>query len=600
MNKKSKTTLSLPAFFWPNLPFIHTLKSYNRSSWSGDWRASINVALLAIPQGMAYALVAGLPIQYGLLGSAFAAIFGGVLGKGRFITLGPTNATAVLLFGVFAGLGMINKNGMGSESALMVLPWILCFSGLFLLLASFLRISYMVQFVSRTVITAYVTAAACLIIANQSKHLLGLGGQGGETSSTFWGILSNTFSQFGQASEPALWLSLFTAGTYLFLQRALKALPNVALTLVLSSLLGILFEEFGWKVFYLDSFESNRTFFTFPVIETLNMYWETILWSASAVSLLCLLEGLSIGKSLAARAGERIDSNQETFSIGIANTSCALLSGMPASGSLTRSSLNVQSGAKTGFSNFLAGALILGGYFLLGDLVALVPLPSLATLVIFIGASLVKARQIKTVSQATRSDAIVFIVTLGVGLLISLQMAIFVGVLTSILLFLRKVAEPEMVEHGYNEDGELTEFSEKTKRAEPEVSIVHVEGELFFAAADLFYEQIRRVGEDQNLRVLVLKLLHAHHLDATSVLALEELLDYLKEKNCHVLLCEVRKDALRILRDSGVLSRINRKNVFPHTATNPTLSTAKAIKRSKYLISGEQAKVTIYAERNQG
>ena len=132
---------------------------------------------------------------------------------------------------------------------------------------------------------------------------------------------------------------------------------------------------------------------------------------------------------------------------------------MPASGSLTRSSLNVQSGAKTGVSNLLAGILILTGYFLLGDLVAYVPLPALATLVIFIGASLVKARQIKTVSKATRSDAITFAVTLGVGLLLSLQMAIFVGVITSILLFLKKVAEPEMVEHGYNEDGELDAFS---------------------------------------------------------------------------------------------------------------------------------------------
>ena len=175
---------------------------------------------------MAYALVAGLPIEYGLLGSAFAAIFGGLFGKGRFITLGPTNATAVLLFGVFAGLGMINRNGMGSESALHILPWILGFSGLFLLLASFLRISYMVQFVSRTVITAYVTAAAFLIIANQSKHLLGLGGKGEVTSSTFWGILSNTFSQLDQSSEPALWLSLFTAVTFILLQRTLKTLPN--------------------------------------------------------------------------------------------------------------------------------------------------------------------------------------------------------------------------------------------------------------------------------------------------------------------------------------------------------------------------------------
>lgn len=119
----------------------------------------------------------------------------------------------------------------------------------------------------------------------------------------------------------------------------------------------------------------------------------------------------------------------------------------------------------------------------------------------------------------------------------------------------------------------------------------------FFAAADLFYDQIRRVGEDPNLKVLVLKMLNAHHLDATSVLALEELLEYLKEKNCHVLLCEVRKDCLRILKNSGVLSRMNRRNVFPHIASNPTLSTAKAIKRAKWLVDGAAAKVTIYAEQ---
>jgi SulP family sulfate permease len=154
-----------------------------------------------------------------------------------------------------------------------------------------------------------------------------------------------------------------------------------------------------------------------------------------------------------------------------------------------------------------------------------------------------------------------------------------------------------MVEYGYNDEGELAELSPKTRRPEPEVSIVHVEGEQFFAAADLFYEQIRRVGEDPNLRVLILKLLNAHHMDATSVMALEELLDYLKEKNCHVLLCEVRRDVLRILKNAGVLSRMNRKNIFPHTQSNPTLSTAKAIRRAKFLTTGERAKVTIFAEQ---
>jgi SulP family sulfate permease len=268
---------------------------------------------------------------------------------------------------------------------------------------------------------------------------------------------------------------------------------------------------------------------------------------------------------------------------------------MPASGSLTRSSLNVNSDAKSSLSNIITGSLVLIGFFVLGDVVHVIPVSSLATLVVFIGISLIKKNQLVTAIRSSPSDAITFAVTFLVGLIFSLQLAIFIGVLTSLLLFLKKVAEPEMIEHGYNDQGQIIQISNRSKSSEPEVSIVHVEGELFFAAADLFYEQIRRVGEKRNIKVLILKLLNAHHLDGTSVLALEELLDYYKEKNCNILLCEVRKDAIRILRNSGVLSRINRQNIFPHIRSNPTLSTAKAIKRAKYLLSHNDAKVTIYA-----
>ena len=540
-------------------PILQTLAQYDPQKWSGDWRAGINVALLAIPQGMAYALVAGLPISYGLLGSAIAAIIGGIFGGGRFVTLGPTNATAVLLFGVFASIGLIKSNGMGSEESLSLLPWILVFTSVFLIIASILRISFMIQFISRTVITAYVTAAACLIIANQSKHLLGLQNTSGDIPTTFWEIIIHTLSNLNLFSLPALLLSLLTAFFYVLLQRKFPSLPNVAITLVISSLIAVGYEQINWRVTCLDSFSLAGSFLTIPKVSTFATQWETILSSAFAVSLLCLLEGLSIGKSLAARAGSRINTNQETMSIGLGNLGCALFSGMPASGSLTRSTLNVESGATTSVANLVAGLLILLGSLVLGNLIAFVPLCALATLVVFIGTSLIKARQIKTVSRATGSDAVTFIVTITVGLLFSLQVAIFAGMITSIILFLKKVAEPELREYGFNEEGELAEMSLKSKRPEPEVSIVHVEGELFFAAAELFYEQIRRVGDDENLRVLVLKLLNAHHLDATSVLALEELLEYLKEKNCHVLLCEVRRDALRILKNSGVLERINRK-----------------------------------------
>jgi len=587
----------LQNLFIPKIPGMRKGLFSNPSS--NDLKAGINVALLAIPQGMAYALVAGLPIHYGLLGSAVAALIGGIFGGGRFITLGPTNATAVLLFGAFASVGLIGTNGLANSSALLLLPVILFTSGLFLVLASLFRISFIVQFVSRTVITGYITAAACLIIANQGRHVMGISTSEDTPPSTFLGILFFLITHLDLIAWPAIILSAFTAAVYLLIQLRSPALPSVAGALIAASIAGHYMENAGFSIIRLESFSIGKDLLMLPSFDLLMEHGPLILSTSLAVCLLCLLEGLSIGKSLSARSGGRIDSNQETFAIGMGNLGCSLFSGMPASGSLTRSTLSVASGARTNLANLITGLVIFIGVFALNDLVRFIPICSLATLVIFIGISLVKIRQIRTVARATRSDAFAFAVTLLVGLAFSLQLAIFAGVLTSVLLFLRKVAQPQLIEYGYTKKGDLAEASALTKRAEPEVFIVHVEGELFFAAADLFYEQIRRVGEDPNQKVLVLKMLNAHNMDATSVLALEELLDYLSEKDCHVILCEIRKDCLRILKNSGALSRMNRRNIFPFVPSNPTLSTAKAIRRAKSLVKGGTAKVTILADEKK-
>ena len=513
--------------------------------------------------------------------------------------MGPTNATAVLLFGAFASVGLIGTNGLANSSALLLLPVILFTSGLFLVLASLFRISFIVQFVSRTVITGYITAAACLIIANQGRHVMGISTSEDTPPSTFLGILFFLITHLDLIAWPAIILSAFTAAVYLLIQLRSPALPSVAGALIAASIAGHYMENAGFSIIRLESFSIGKDLLMLPSFDLLMEHGPLILSTSLAVCLLCLLEGLSIGKSLSARAGGRIDSNQETFAIGMGNLGCSLFSGMPASGSLTRSTLSVASGARTNLANLITGLVIFIGVFALNDLVRFIPICSLATLVIFIGISLVKIRQIRTVARATRSDGFAFAVTLLVGLAFSLQLAIFAGVLTSVLLFLRKVAQPQLIEYGYTKKGDLAEASALTKRAEPEVFIVHVEGELFFAAADLFYEQIRRVGEDPNQKVLVLKMLNAHNMDATSVLALEELLEYLSEKDCHVILCEIRKDCLRILKNSGALSRMNRRNIFPFVPSNPTLSTAKAIRRAKSLVKGGTAKVTILADEKK-
>jgi SulP family sulfate permease len=563
------------------------MRDLNLLRFKSDIFAGLNVAMLAIPQGMAYALIAGIPVFYGVIGSGFASLLGGIFGGKRFITLGPTNATAVLLFGMFASLGMIDGRGQISEQGLILIPCLLFLTGGVLILAGILGVSFFVKFISRTVITAYITAASLLIIVNQLKNALGIEIVSTEPVTNLLGSLEFLVLNFNQCSFHEITISLFTGFLFLSLKKVFPFLPNVAISLVLSSLLAATLNHYGLELTLLEPYSKNTDIFLIPNLEKFYSNMPILMETACALALLIVIEGLAIGRSLSSKCGERIDSKRETLSFGISNIICSFSASMPCSGSLTRSSLNINSGAMTKASNIFSGIIMILLFIALSNYIEFISLASLSTLVIFIGCSLIKARNLKTVIKATRSDCITFLVTFAIATLFTLQTSIFVGVFVSILFFLKKVAVPEMIEQGYNEKGELTDYSEKTMKLIPEVSIVHVEGELFFAAADLFYEQIRRSYDNPNVKVIILKLLNAHHLDATSVMALEELIESFKKTNCHVLICGIRKDILKVFKDSGLLSRMNRQNLFPHSYNNPTLSTANAVKHAKELLKKE-------------
>lgn len=563
------------------------MRDLNLLKFKSDIFAGLNVAMLAIPQGMAYALIAGIPVFYGVIGSGFASLLGGIFGGKRFITLGPTNATAVLLFGMFASLGMIDGRGQISEQGLILIPCLLFLTGGVLILAGILGVSFFVKFISRTVITAYITAASLLIIVNQLKNALGIEIVSTEPVTNLLGSLEFLVLNFNQCSFHEITISLFTGFLFLSLKKVFPFLPNVAISLVLSSLLAATLNHYGLELTLLEPYSKNTDIFLIPNLEKFYSNMPILMETACALALLIVIEGLAIGRSLSSKCGERIDSKRETLSFGISNIICSFSASMPCSGSLTRSSLNINSGAMTKASNIFSGIIMILLFIALSNYIEFISLASLSTLVIFIGCSLIKARNLKTVIKATRSDCITFLVTFAIATLFTLQTSIFVGVFVSILFFLKKVAVPEMIEQGYNEKGELTDYSEKTMKLIPEVSIVHVEGELFFAAADLFYEQIRRSYDNPNVKVIILKLLNAHHLDATSVMALEELIESFQKTNCHVLICGIRKDILKVFKDSGLLSRMNRQNLFPHSYNNPTLSTANAVKHAKELLKKE-------------
>jgi len=572
------------------IPLRKTLRGYNGTFLAGDARAAVNVALLAFPQGMAYAVIAGLPLSYGIFGSAIASIVGMFFAGSKFIVLGPTNATSVMVLSSFAALGIA-----GAQTTQYIAP-LLLLVGLLLVIGAYLHVATLIQYISRTVITGYIAAASSLIIANQVKKTLGFEFGADEKASTFINVIKYTFIHLPDTQPHSLILSTITIAIFLAVSKVSKKLPAVAITLIVSTIAafiaGKLYPDFS--VTLLPGLDISSWGFELPALsfDTISI----LLPPAIAIALLCVLEGNSIGKSLAAREGARLDSNQEMLSAGMANLGCAFFSGMAASGSLTRSQLNANSGAHTPFSSLMAGLIVLGGAFALGPFIAYIPSASLAVVVITIGVSLINKHQLRLVTRTTTSDRITFFVTFLTGLVFALDFAIYVGAVCSIALFLKKVASPEIVEYTFDKEGKLGKLADKEKRNDPEVSIVHVEGELFFGAAELFRDQMRRVCDDPNLKVVVMKLRNAHNLDATSCMALEELIKYMNEQDRILLVSEVRPDTMRILKASGLDKVINAINLFRDEESNPTLSTAKALKRAKEIIGDREAKVSIYAK----
>lgn len=565
-------------------PIKHELRNYNAEKGLGDLRAGFNVALLAFPQGMAYALIGGLPVQYGIYCAAIACIFGPLFSGSRFIALGPTNATSVMLMSTIGGMVLMSDK-------LAAMPTLLLLVSLFLILGALLGVANLIQYISRSVVTGYITAAAILIIANQLDSVMGYEIQG---ASTFISILNRTFNSLDQLHWPSLILGGITFVVYLVLIKKLPVLPNVAITLVTMSVTGYFFNRYGYSLVMLDQVPLGVLPVSLPIPE-----FELISQlapGALAIAFLAILEGSSIGKSLAARTGGRINSNQEMLGMGAANLASAFVSGMPASGSLTRSVLNYTSGSRTALSHVYSGILCLIGVLTLGPLIGYIPRAVLAVVVIGVGISLINRHQIRVVSKSTHTDALVFFVTLIAGLLFKLDFAIYLGTGLSIVLFLRKVSTPELVEYTFNDDGQLTELSQKNSRANEHISIVHVEGELFFGAAELFRDQIRIVSEDPQLKVIILKMRNAHHLDATTMMALEELILYIRERGRRLIVSGARKDVYKVFRDSGILSVVGRKNFFMDYASNPNLSTAKALRRAQEIIGKKSAEIRIYVD----
>lgn len=567
-------------------PLRQALNTSTSTTFKADFYAGLSVALLAFPMSMAFAMKAGLPIWCGLVGCGVAACVAPIFSGSANLCAGPTNASAALLLGAFATLGVITP-----EQRAAALPTLLLMTGVFLLIASWLRLGGFADFVPRTVISAYIAAAALRVIALQLPIALGMEGDfaGDSLPVVIWHALRHL--------KPLLlstdfYMSIITGIAYFLMRKPFGAGKAILGSIGIATIGAMLGQSVaanqgshGELVHYVGSASNISNSLHLPEFSART--FSTLFSPALALAVLVIIEGTANARASALKTGRASDLHQEVFGLSMANLACAFTGGMAASGSISRSALNVASGARTAFASILTGVFILAAGYLVSSWVALVPMACLATLVILAEVELTNLPVINLILKSGMQDRTVFLITFVTALVAPLDVAIFFGTGVAVAFYLRKTSQPEVVEYDFAESGELR--ARAPGQATTGISILHVEGSLHFGATQAFHEHLRRASADPNLKVMVVKFREAHHLDANGVLLLRDLAQNLQAVGRFLILCEIKPETMAIFVNAGLVEVIGQDNVIPWDDTNPTAALAKAVRRARTLAGDVEA-----------
>jgi len=577
-------------------PFVSELRHYSGDKLRHDLIAGATLTLVSIPQAIGFALILGLPAMPVILAVVVGGFFSALFFSSYHHVFGPTTSVFLITAATLAAnAGLMERLGL---SPLQLAAYLAVMIGAIQFVAGMFNFGEVTKFISRSVVVGYTTAIGTLLMASQLGNGMGFSIQPGQP-------FLDTLRQVGEAvgSGNFSWWAIGIAALTLLIFEGIKrwrpSWPEPLIGLALLAVAARVFAYFQPEL----PFDLVKITAALPKVSTLpplsnqmDILRETA-GSAIAIAIIGMLEATAITKSLAARSGQHLDPNQELMGMGAGNLAVGLFGLPPASSSFTRSAVNLQSGAMSQMSSMFSSGAVLLIILFLTPVFNYIPVPALAAHLIRVGYRLINRSQIRVSTRSTHSDAVVFLATLGAALFLKLDVAIYVGIGVALALFLQKTSTPTLAEYTFNESGQLAELRDRNQRPNPQISIIHVEGELFFGAADLFQNQVRHQAEDENIRVFILRMKNARHLDATTVMALESLHDYLRKTGRHLLISGSSADVTRVLRNSGLLKQIGEENIFP-AEINPTMATKRALARARELLP-QKADLRVFYDRPQ-
>ncbi len=525
-------------------------RGYERRFLIADLLAGITVAAFAIPQSIAYATIAELPPHYGLYAAAVSALVASLWRSSRFVSTGPTNAVSLLSLSV-----LLPVASPGTSEYLLAASTLAILAGVLLVTMALLHLGAVVTLASRSVLLGFAAGAAVLIAAGQLRHLLNISVP---PTPELNRMLAAIYEHVGDAHVLSLAVGLGALALLLILRALNRKLPS-GLIVIIASVIAVrtlALESHGIRVVG-DMPQSlpPLTYLELDALPDLEMF-RTLFLGALAVAALGLVEAVATGQKLAKQSGDRLDNNQEFFAQGLGNIAAGLFSGYACSGSFTRSELNAQAGARTALSGAFSGAVILVGVLVLAPYARLIPRAALAGVLLFVAWKMIDRAAISRVVRTSRTEAAILVTTFGATLILPLELAVLVGVLLSLVLFIIQASLPRV--HAVVPDPTYRHMVDATGSPScPQLGIVNIHGPLFFGAVHHLEEEFAQLrAEHPGQTFLLLRMHGVESCDLTGIEMLEDLVKRYRSQGGDLFLVRPRRPVLEMLRNSGFLGQV--------------------------------------------
>ena len=544
------------------------LRAYSRTNLRPDLMAGLTVGVVSLPQGIAFALLAGLPAVMGVYASIVAAIVGGLWGSSNQLSTGPTNSSSLLVFSILLPIAV-----PGSATYIAAAGLLAVMSGLLRLVMGMARLGVLVNFVSDSVIVGFTAGAGVLIMVGQTRLLLGLSFP---SSPHLYETVAHLIAH---APETHLLSTLLGVGTLvatILIKRFKPSLPAPLIAMGLAALAVAVFGLQNYGVAVLESLSrSLPPRADLPLLD-IGLIGD-LSTGALALAVIGLVEAMAIARSISSQTGQRLDSNQEFVGQGLANVATGFFSGYPCSGSFNRSALNLESGAHTPLASVFAGLVVMVVVLVFAPLAVYIPLSAISALLILSAYSMINRKEIARIWQGTQGDRLIMIATLASTLLLPLQFAVLVGVMMSLAYYIWRTSLPQVHSVVPDEDfrhmvRQSAPLAGQSRPACPQLGILEIQGDLYFGAAPQVESALlENLKHNPEQRYLLLRMLSVTQIDISGIHMLESIVRTYRERGGDVFVVRTQQPVREFMQSTGFYDLLGGDHLLDEDAAISTL-----------------------------